>query len=352
MTIKFLIINIIIFTLNYVSLSLFRQMAMRWSLLIDYPRNRSSHKRPTVRGAGAVFLLSTLLCWIYFEMKEGTGYMESFIIGAIVLAAVSFYDDLFRLDVKLRLLVHILAATLFLTQVRPPSIALEHFGAFALLWYPACIFFIVSSINLYNFMDGIDGMSVFHALAVLLSWILFSFILSGSVNYWMTSLVAALFAFVTYNCHPARLFMGDVGSTFLGFTFSCLAISQLNNVPRLLNFSAFLLLMLPFLFDTTFTIICRLLKGKVVHQPHRDFLFHRLVKAGHSHTTVSLVYTLVTLYNATLLIAIYFESIGIVVGLPLIILPYLSLYSWSVSSAQRQRLAQLHKITGLPAPHL
>lgn len=321
------IVFVIYAALLYYSYVFFHNLAKRWQVLIDYPKKRSSHAKATVRGAGLVIVFYSSLHWILLELFQPSEYLTHCILGALILAIVSFLDDISGLSVRVRLLFQTLAATVFLIAVPVPSILFEHFFEWSILWYPLAIFFIVSSINLYNFMDGIDGMSAAHSMTLIACWTTLSLVMNGEVAIHLLAITLPLVIFSFFNWHPAKLFLGDVGSTFLGYTFSCFAITELGGIPRIINFIAFVFLMMPFLFDTTFTVLSRFCKGKSIHTPHRDFLFHRLVEYGIAQGTVSLIYASLTAINGLLLYAVITKSLGIEYGLPLLLSPYLVLYT-------------------------
>jgi len=140
---------------------------------------------------------------------------------------------------------------------------------------------------------------------------------------------AALAGFLAHNWHPARAFMGDVGSTFIGYTFACLAVIQAPGILRSTNFFVLLVLMLPILFDATFTLLVRFLRGEKWYLPHRQHLFQRLHSCGYGHGMISLAYGMITLYLGAVLVLIqagFFSSLFLIVVL--FLLPFGGLYVW------------------------
>jgi UDP-N-acetylmuramyl pentapeptide phosphotransferase/UDP-N-acetylglucosamine-1-phosphate transferase len=161
------------------------------------------------------------------------------------------------------------------------------------------IFWIVSLVNAYNFVDGLDGMAGGQAAAAGLGWVALGFSTGHFAIEAMGALLAASsIGFLAHNWQPARIFMGDVGSTFLGFCFAILAIIAAHYDPRLAL--AGVLLVWPALFDTGFTIVNRLRRGENVFTGHKEFLFHRLVAAGWSHGAASALYFVLPLLGAGL----------------------------------------------------
>jgi UDP-N-acetylmuramyl pentapeptide phosphotransferase/UDP-N-acetylglucosamine-1-phosphate transferase len=159
------------------------------------------------------------------------------------------------------------------------------------------MFWIVSMVNAYNFIDGLDGMAGGQAVAAGLGWVALGFSTGHfAIEAFGALLAASSIGFLAHNWQPARIFMGDVGSTFLGFCFAVLPIIASQYDPRLAL--AGVLLVWPALFDTGFTIIRRLKRRENVFTGHREFLFHRLVAAGWSHAAASSLYFTLPLVGA------------------------------------------------------
>jgi UDP-N-acetylmuramyl pentapeptide phosphotransferase/UDP-N-acetylglucosamine-1-phosphate transferase len=160
------------------------------------------------------------------------------------------------------------------------------------------IVWIVGLTNVYNFMDGIDGIAAVQGVVAGLAWAVAGVWL-GSGVIWEFGLVlmGACFGFVLFNWAPARIFMGDVGSTFLGFTFAVLPLLLVRELPRLTNavppgiVPGFAVLVVwPFVGDGLLTFFLRTFRGERVWQAHRSHLYQRLVQTGWSHARVSLLY--------------------------------------------------------------
>jgi UDP-N-acetylmuramyl pentapeptide phosphotransferase/UDP-N-acetylglucosamine-1-phosphate transferase len=188
----------------------------------------------------------------------------------------------------------------------------------------------VAVINLYNFMDGIDGLISLQGVSVLGVWCLVSIGAESSFEHLMCAVTAAsIGGFLLHNWRPATVFMGDVGSTFIGYSIGCLAMIQAPGILRSDNFFVLLILMLPVLFDATFTIIVRYMQGERWYEPHRKHLFQRLVRAGYSHATVSAFYGAMTVFLGIVLLGVHyrvFSHIG--VAMPFFLFPFFLLYGW------------------------
>jgi UDP-N-acetylmuramyl pentapeptide phosphotransferase/UDP-N-acetylglucosamine-1-phosphate transferase len=212
--------------------------------------------------------------------------------GAV--AFLGWRDDKVSLPVAVRLLVEltaafvVIAAAGYVREVVLPAGRLLELGVLGL---PLTILWIVGFTNIFNFMDGIDGLAASQGLVAALGWILICGVeplTSASVV--GTALSAACLGFLFHNWAPARIFMGDVGSLFIGFLLAVLPVGVGGGAPPG-GFLPGLLLVWPFVFDGGFTLIRRLLRGENVTSPHRSHLYQRLVISGLSHGAVASLYT-------------------------------------------------------------
>ena len=249
-----------------------REWAERKAIL-DHPNERSSHDVPKPRGGGMAIVLVTLagsaLWW--------TPRFAVVAAAALIVAVVSWIDDVRHLPATLRLGVQSLAAIAVLMAY--PA------GAFA----PLAFLWIVGLTNAYNFMDGIDGIAGGQAVVAGLAWALFGMIGQQTLIVMLGLLIAGSSAgFLMHNWQPARIFMGDVGSAFLGFTFASLAVMAWPNV-RLAAAGA--LVVWPFVADAAFTFARRAARGERVMEAHRSHVYQRMNQRGLSHAAVSMIYT-------------------------------------------------------------
>lgn len=263
----------------------------RWAVrrdLLDHPNHRSSHVVPTPRGGGigivAGFLLGLGL-WV------GLGGVLSaravgWITGGTLVAAVSFVDDLHPLPARVRLPVHLLGALLLAAagiQGDPPAIFAELTLAF--LW-------VALLTNIYNFMDGVDALATSQAIIAGLAYAAAGALAGNPLVVASGVLIgSAGLGFLPLNLPPARVFMGDVSSTFLGFSFAALGLlANLgvggNKLP--LEFGAVVLA--PFLFDGVVTLSRRALRGERLYEAHRTHFYQRLTIQGLTHGQVTALY--------------------------------------------------------------
>jgi UDP-N-acetylmuramyl pentapeptide phosphotransferase/UDP-N-acetylglucosamine-1-phosphate transferase len=212
--------------------------------------------------------------------------------GAALIAVVSWLDDLRSLPNWVRFAAHSLGAVFAILGFGYwGSMDLPLLGAVPLGWLGLIITFlwIVGLTNAYNFMDGIDGIAAGQAIVAGLGWT----ILGWSDNQPLVVALGLLLAasslgFLRHNWSPARIFMGDVGSAFLGYTFAVLPVVMAQYDPRFAL--AGVLLVWPFVFDTVFTILRRLYNRENVFTAHRSHLYQRLVATGFSHKVVASLY--------------------------------------------------------------
>ena len=263
--------------------------------LLDQPNARSSHSQPTPRGGGVAFVLvaaaASAISWFGAAflwqpgLAGGPQAMVAVPLLALPLAVVGFLDDRHNLPASLRYGVQ-LATALLLLLVSPlplPWLAL-----------PLLLVAITAVINFTNFMDGLDGL-VAGCMAVTIAAL--SLALTAPWPLW--ALVGSLLGFLLWNWSPAKVFMGDVGSTFLGAVFAGLVL-QASSWPEAFGY---LLVATPLLGDAFFCVPRRLLAGQRVFQAHRLHLFQRLHQAGWPHARVSVTYISATAVLAVAMLA-------------------------------------------------
>ena len=260
------------------------RMPRRW--LIDHPNERSLHERPVSRAGGIAILagISAGLAILAFIEAPGPGY-GWILIGAIVIACVSFADDVRRVSPMIRIVVHLAAGVCVVFSGLPPDRIV--FPGMTLHLVPALgtvftVLFVAWFVNLYNFMDGMDGsasgMTVigFTTLAVLCA-------VQGADTLAAVGLVAAAasFGFLLFNFPPARIFMGDLGSTTLGYACAATMLYAERSASIPLWVSG--LVFSPFIVDASVTLARRTISGQRPWRPHREHFYQRLVRLGWGH---------------------------------------------------------------------
>ena len=245
--------------------------------VLDHPNERSSHRVPTPRGGGIAVIGSLLLAWL---LLAGAGLampgVIGIAIGAVLVAAISWIDDLRGLSPIFRLVAQLVAVTMgILTRGWPGSFV--GFAAAGLLW--------VWWINLFNFMDGIDGIAGTEAAVIGIGLLLFASVGTGAnaaLAVLAAAAVGAAAGFLVWNWSPARIFLGDVGSAPLGYLLGFLLVDLVMRG----FWKVALILPLYFLADATITLVRRLLRGERIWQAHREHFYQQAVRAGLSHAAV------------------------------------------------------------------
>jgi UDP-N-acetylmuramyl pentapeptide phosphotransferase/UDP-N-acetylglucosamine-1-phosphate transferase len=262
--------------------------------ILDVPNQRSSHTVPTPRGGGVVIVIGTVAAWAVLACSSDVaGQAIWLVIGAVAIAAVGLLEDVTgRVSVARRATMQLAAAGLALLALTTKGeAALPLIGPIPITAYlmPVMLLCIVGMTNVYNFMDGIDGIAAGQAIVAGVGWAILGQ-LAGSIELLVTGWIVAAtsLGFLTLNWHPAKIFMGDVGSTFLGYVFACLCFGSIAVDSRLPFCGA--LLIWPFLFDGLLCLVRRTIRGEPIWKPHRSHLYQRLVIAGCSHWAVSLLY--------------------------------------------------------------
>ncbi len=311
-----IVIFAVVFCLSYVGVALFRRFGIQRKLL-DIPNERSSHTVPVPFGAGIIIVIFCLIMYVPISVLVTGTFSWGYIAGALMIALVSFFDDIRPIPFLWRLLVQSLAAILLIVDVDTwhgitmlGKISLGNFG------YVLTFLWIVWMVNSYNFMDGIDGLAGLQAVIAGVGWLFLGLILDMPALYFYSGIIAASsLGFLVHNWNPARIFMGDVGSAFLGFTFAALPLLARTSAvrsPDLLPIAAVLFVWF-FLFDSVVTIVRRAIRGEKIWIAHREHLFQRLVLSGYSHRNVTVVYgVLASILSISMLLSVQFrEEIGL-----------------------------------------
>jgi Fuc2NAc and GlcNAc transferase len=256
--------------------------------LLDRPNGRSAHVRPTPRLGGIGIMCAFLpVATVTVVCSGGGAGALSTVITTGIIAALGLVDDLRPLPARWRFGVQLAAATVVVgANVARIESAWTLLPLPVWLLAPASVLWIVWVTNLYNFMDGIDGLAGAEASSVgIIAGALFLMAGRGDLAVVALLMAAAALGFLGWNWPPARIFMGDVGSGFLGFTFGALSLiaSRSGTLPLALC----LMLAGVFAFDATLTLLRRMARGEPWHQPHRSHAYQRLVQAGSTHAEVS-----------------------------------------------------------------
>jgi len=254
--------------------------------LLDVPNLRSSHEVPTPRLGGVAIFLGTLVGAALLR-PEG---MWPLLTAAALVWAVGLADDLSNLHFSVKAAFQALAAAGLLLYY-PPTLLSDAPGVLGVLVFVVAVFWIVSLINAFNFMDGIDGFTG----GVALVNALFLAPLVGTVGGFLPAVVGATAGFLIWNMSPASIFIGDSGAYFLGFSLAAVALYA----PALsgqewtpLGFLACVVVFTPYLFDTGYTLLRRLKggAGKNIFLAHREHIYQRITPTTSMHRRTSNLY--------------------------------------------------------------
>jgi len=280
---------LLVFAVSWGLTLVLRRYALAKSLM-DIPNERSSHSIPTPRGGGVAiviaFVVAVPILWGIGLLAPAQMY--GLLCSGLIVAVIGFADDHGHIAARWRLLGHFIAAglALFYLGGLPP---ISVFGALVDLGWLGnilALIYLVWMLNLYNFMDGIDGLASAEAVCVCLG---------GALLYWQAPhhelvwtpliLASAVAGFLCWNLPPARIFMGDAGSGFLGIILGVLTLNASWENPKLLW--SWVILLGVFMVDATFTLCRRLLQRQKVYQAHRSHAYQHAAQQFRSHKRVT-----------------------------------------------------------------
>lgn len=281
--------------------------------VLDHPNERSLHTKVVPRTGGVAILFSLLVgvlaAWVFYYSIPS---VMPVLIALLLIATCSFADDIKGLSVGIRLCIHLLAVALLIHA----GFVLVDVGVFgaeillpSLLAIIVTVLFVIWSINLYNFMDGMDGFAagmaaigfgVFSIIGVLKSEPAFAF--------FNACLVASVSGFWVFNFPPAKIFMGDLGSSLLGFCFAVVSLWGLN--ADLFSIWIPCIVFSPFIVDATYTVLKRAIAGERFWEAHKTHFYQRLVEAGYGHKKVVLAeYLLMAVFGLFALVLVNYETV-------------------------------------------
>ena len=323
-----------LFLLPVVSLLSFTLTALmrRYALskkLIDLPNVRSSHELPTPRGGGVAFVASFMLVLVTMALH---GALPAAVVWALlgagsVVAVLGFWDDHGHVPARWRLLGHFIAAGWGVYWIGGlPCLAIANFVVEA-QWIlnGFAVFYLVWLLNLYNFMDGIDGIASVEAICVCLGGaVLFAVAANLNIGFLVLALLFAVAGFLYWNYPPARIFMGDAGSGFLGIILGLLSLFAGRLVPEM--FWCWLVLMGVFIVDASVTLVRRIATGPKFYEAHRPHAYQKASIRYRDHQVVTLavaVINLIWLFPVALLV--FWGKVGCFSGLAVAYLPLILL---------------------------
>ncbi len=266
----------------------------RWAVLVDVPNARSSHLTPTPRGGGLGILLAFAAGLVGLravaDLPDQPGLI-GLIVGAVLMGIAGLADDIRAMSFATKLAAQVVASVLamagglVISVLYVPGIGAVELGS---LGYVVTLLWLIGLTNAFNFMDGLDGLAggtaaiagaFLCAIAVLLA--------DPAVASLGLLLAATSAGFLALNFPPARIFMGDVGSQFLGFAFAALGVLLARSDSTGTVILIVPLLLFHFVFDTAFTVLRRLRRGENLAAAHRSHLYQLLNRAGLTHRSVA-----------------------------------------------------------------
>lgn len=288
-------------TFGFAALSLALSAAGVWGSIrvaerigvMDVPNERSSHSLPMPRMGGVPMVAAAAAAfggWVFFAAGEGSflkGLPYAFLF-ALAMFLLGFYDDLRNLSPLFRFLVQFVSALLLLVFLAPllPDVSLWKWVFPRWAWVVPGALWVVWMLNLYNFMDGIDGLAGGEAvLASSFFFLVFAYF--GQAGWAVANLVvaAASMGFLVHNWPPARIFMGDAGSAFLGSFYGMQSVVAALSTP--VPFPVLVLPFANFILDTTFTLLRRVWRSEKWYQAHRSHCYQRMTGLGMTHRKIS-----------------------------------------------------------------
>ena len=277
---------VIALLIAYVATPVVKNLAFKWGA-VDVPKDdRRMHKKPIPRMGGLAiflgFLLSVLIC------VPLDGELRGMLLGAVIIVVLGIFDDIYALGAKLKFVVQILAALIAvyagnrITILSNPNIFSDN-PIWDLGWLsvPISVLWIVAITNAVNLIDGLDGLACGVSTISSLTMLVIALCVSDpAVAVLMAALSGACLGFLPYNMNPAKIFMGDTGSTFLGFVMAVTSINGLFKLYNIISFAVpFLMLGLP-IFDTCSAIVRRVSHGQSPMAPDRSHVHHKLIDMG------------------------------------------------------------------------
>ncbi len=261
---------------------------------LDIPNERSSHVTPTPRGGGIAFVATSLVGFLLLLLNSTLDRVDLLALccAGVIVAIAGHLDDRQKISgATVRLVLHAISAIILIVGVGIPSeLALfDRTVNTGIVGSILGVVYLVWLLNLFNFMDGTDGIAASEAIFVLLAGALLNFHVLADANNSAAAVIlaASTFGFILYNWSPAKIFMGDVGSGYLGIVIGGLSLIAANQDPLLLW--VWIILLAVFVSDATVTLIRRLLRKQKPHVAHRSHAYQHLAIRLNSHAKVAVL---------------------------------------------------------------
>ena len=265
-----------------------KSLAQKWGA-VDVPKdNRRMHDHPIPRMGGLAIFFGFILSVLLFVPI--TPQLQGMLLGAVIIVVLGIFDDIYALGAVLKFVIQIAAALVAVLAgnkidvlSNPNVFSANPYWDLGWLSIPVTVIWIVAITNAVNLIDGLDGLAVGVSTISSMTLLVIALVVSeGQVALLMAALAGACIGFMPYNINPAKIFMGDTGSTFLGYVLAVVSIQGLFKFYTIISFAVpFLMLGLP-LFDTCFAFIRRIAHGQSPMHADRSHVHHRLIDMGFS----------------------------------------------------------------------
>lgn len=284
---------------------------------MDIPNERKVHKVPIPRLGGLGIYMGFILGYILFGTMSLK--MNAILIGSFIIIVTGIVDDINPIPAKIKFLFQIIAASVVAFYGNILLSDLSAFGfyiEFGIFSYPITILFIVSIINCINLIDGLDGLAAglssiyFITIGIVIVGWMHTFELDAVITFVM---LGSTLGFLCHNFNPAKIFMGDSGSMFLGYMIAVIALLGFKNVTLTTLLVPICLLAIPIM-DTLFAIIRRVINKKPIGEPDKKHLHHQLLNLNISHrNTVLIIYFVDILFAGAMLVyMLYDRTVGVI----------------------------------------
>ncbi len=284
---------------------------------MDIPNERKVHKVPIPRLGGLGIYMGFILGYVLFGTMSLK--MNAILIGSFIIIITGIIDDINPIPAKIKFLFQIVAASVVAFYGKILLSDLSAFGfyiEFGIFSYPITILFIVSIINCINLIDGLDGLAAglssiyFITIGIVIVGWMHTFELDAVITFVM---LGSTLGFLCHNFNPAKIFMGDSGSMFLGYMIAVIALLGFKNVTLTTLLVPICLLAIPIM-DTLFAIIRRVINKKPIGEPDKKHLHHQLLNLNISHrNTVLIIYFVDILFAGAMLVyMLYDRTVGVI----------------------------------------
>nr|WP_239584284.1 MraY family glycosyltransferase [Aquibacillus albus] len=275
---------------------------------MDVPDHRKIHKEVTPRLGGLAIFLGVIAGLIY--LQPTFDYFWPILIGALIIVITGIMDDVFQLRPLYKLIGQLMAtgiliySGLFIEKITIPIFGIVPLESFSIV---ITILWVIGMTNAINLIDGLDGLASGVTTIALTSIIVMAFIdMQLAVIFLCITLIGSNIGFLYHNFHPAKIYMGDTGSMFLGYSVAVISILGLFKNVTLFSFIIPIIVLAVPIFDTIFAIVRRAYKGEPIMMPDKQHIHYQLIAAGYSHrTTVLIIYGMSAMFG---ILAILFSN--------------------------------------------